>query len=577
MKKSNLRTVYTFLASSVLAAISGQAQAAENVPLSNPIGGTSFSTEVPAGVLNDPFDYNPNTDYTNWANLPASSLPETRDIGSALFLSINTDADNWWGADVNLPADTSLEFLNLWGRSDYAGAPEPNSEKSRHQGLTISFYDNVAGTGNLLGQVMTYNGISARNGAPGTPHSPGSAYGRFDVALAVPDEADRKLIRSLIIGQDAGDTDYLLLSEVRAASGTITLADPDLVTPATVDLIPTDYLAGPTAYSFSINNAAQATNTLTISNVVPTGDSADHFVVTAFPSSLAPGESGLVEFTFDPMGGLVSQTSQFVITSNDSFLQETNVRISAPVIVAPPASLEFLPDPVICSASSEFSGAFTVTNLFDQNPTPADIENPTFDSGSQFAGQGGGEHVIVCDYDTSVTFDSLAYAQRLGGNPALDKVSGLEIWVSDTDPGVASTNLPILAGAPAAVIEGINTTDSLLRFYPLGTILTGRYVVIRLNAGNGNTGGSELQLSLTGPLGAPEIISIDYTGGDVRLSWNSLSGKTYTLRRSPDLSLPFENWSEVSSNISSNGESTTFVDNQLPPGAQRMFYRVRQN
>jgi len=178
------------------------------------------------------------------------------------------------------------------------------------------------------------------------------------------------------------------------------------------------------------------------------------------------------------------------------------------------AELTLLPDPVASTASSSFAGDLTnwgPQRLYDALPTTADIDT-NFDAGNaqQYAGDGTGPHVLVFDYGASVTFNGLAYSQRLGGDPIADKVQTIDVWVSDTDPGTAAVDLPGTLGEAGGSTGQLNTDAGLTTFanYDLGADLTGRYVVFQLNdagAGSFNPGGSELQLTFDTPPTDPDL------------------------------------------------------------------------
>ncbi|NIP96673.1 MAG: LamG domain-containing protein, partial [Akkermansiaceae bacterium] len=102
-----------------------------------------------------------------------------------------------------------------------------------------------------------------------------------------------------------------------------------------------------------------------------------------------------------------------------------------------------LPDPVKATASSEFDQRFVVGHLYDGTATVEDIGTKA-KLGQQFAGKGPGPHVVVYDMGSSVTFNRVFYAQR--PHNACDQVNTIELWATDTDPGAASTTMPILEG-----------------------------------------------------------------------------------------------------------------------------------
>lgn len=214
---------FTFAASTLAASLGNVAHARVSIPLSNAFGGpvwggvTGIST--PSDVLDDIFTYNPDLNYTNYASIPNDFVPRTAwNGGDTLFIGANNDADNFWGADVSLSSGQTLDFLDLWGRSDYAGL-----EQTRHQALVIKFYNapgGAAGGGTVLGTSTEYSGVTPK----AANNANGSAYGRFDVTSLL-NAAQRGQVQSFEISHGPTQlNDYLLLTEVRAGTGISTSA-----------------------------------------------------------------------------------------------------------------------------------------------------------------------------------------------------------------------------------------------------------------------------------------------------------------------------------------------------------------
>lgn len=67
-------------------------------------------------------------------------------------------------------------------------------------------------------------------------------------------------------------------------------------------------------------------------------------------------------------------------------------------------------------------------------------------------------------------------------------------------------------------------------------------------------------------------VSIAPDNGGVTVSWNSLPGKSYLLEWSTNL----VDWGEVSDGVTSGGDSTSFVDVDVPEGATVRYYRVNE-
>jgi hypothetical protein len=69
------------------------------------------------------------------------------------------------------------------------------------------------------------------------------------------------------------------------------------------------------------------------------------------------------------------------------------------------------------------------------------------------------------------------------------------------------------------------------------------------------------------------ITALDLGPGDgqVTITFDSISNATYIVERSTDLII----WDELTDNLNSDGETTTFTDLSLPAGTAKAFYRVR--
>lgn len=148
--------------------------------------------------------------------------------------------------------------------------------------------------------------------------------------------------------------------------------------------------------------------------------------------------------------------------------------------------------PVAASASSEYDAAWAVTKLFDGGVKLADIGTPN-NQGADYAGRGPGPHVVVYDMGSSIIASGLLYAQRAH---AEDKAAQLEIRVTNTDPGAAANEMPVLNRPPDHVVklDPSPANDRTLTQYQFGKELKGRYFVFRISGPARNTGGYELVL-----------------------------------------------------------------------------------
>lgn len=294
------------------------ASAATNVALTNPQSPTNqpFGTGGAVASLNDNFNYNPDVDYSSASFLSTAvqgvDIPITA-YGvspSATFMSLQngaqnlgTDATNFLSVDVSLSLGQSLDLIDFWGRTDYAGA-----EENRHQNLTISFYDEPGGTsgsGSLLGAVVGFSGVSSKD----VNDTPGSAYGRLDLTTQLSSQ-DRGSVRSFEIDHVGSDT-FLLLQEIRAASF-------DGIVPGPMPVLRINRHTG----EMALTNESQDGSVLTLSA---------YSIVSAGGSSLA-GErwQSLADFGDADSGGSVDESDNWVALSSPGSTQDLS-EVEAPV------------------------------------------------------------------------------------------------------------------------------------------------------------------------------------------------------------------------------------------------------
>lgn len=154
-----------------------------------------------------------------------------------------------------------------------------------------------------------------------------------------------------------------------------------------------------------------------------------------------------------------------------------------------------------------FGVPFTVDQLFNATVSDSDIDSTVFGAEGQWAGPGAGPHEIFMDYGSSITASGVAYSQRLGDDPAADKVGTIEFWFSDTDfAGV----FPV--SAADVVVTVTNTSDSVFTNYDFGGSFSGQYVAARFISAPGaptthNPGGSEMRLTIPEP-GSLALLSL---------------------------------------------------------------------
>lgn len=177
------------------------------------------------------------------------------------------------------------------------------------------------------------------------------------------------------------------------------------------------------------------------------------------------------------------------------------------------ATLVMLPDPVGSAFSSEFDNNYLGEFLYDGVVTVADV-GTTDNLGEQWAGSGLGPHYAVYDMGSSIELAGIFYAQRLGNDPAFDKVNQIDFWLQDSDPGVVTSD-PV--GTLDYSLAVTNTTNQELTEYDFGgTVGTGQYVIMKMTGNAGNPGGSELVLATIPEPGSAMLLSLLLFAGAYR-------------------------------------------------------------
>lgn len=142
-----------------------------NIPLSNATGGTPllegsatpWRASDPNFTLDDPFLYDPND--------PTSVLPYqlagNDTLGNAsYFITLNTQAENYWECDMTIPAGVKLSAIDMWSRQPASNA----TVQQRAKTLVITLSNGV----DADWVSDTWNGVNTA----------GDGYGRFTFADA---------------------------------------------------------------------------------------------------------------------------------------------------------------------------------------------------------------------------------------------------------------------------------------------------------------------------------------------------------------------------------------------------------
>jgi hypothetical protein len=232
---------------------------------------------------------------------------------------------------------------------------------------------------------------------------------------------------------------------------------------------------------------------------------------------------------------------------------------SQAAVVAPPVSV---------TASSEFAAGFVVTNMFDATVNENNLDVTPYGQGDgQWAGMGVGPFDVFMDFGSLIAgIDGLAYSQRLGADPVLDKVGRIDLWFSTSDFGGV-----IPGSAPDASVTITNTTNSVLTQYTFGALsFDARYVAAQFfstpGAVAGNIGGSEFRLLTDTPdvLDPPNIeLVVDRSTGELVLqntSANPLNFIAYQINSPTAGALDASGWTSIAQNYDAGSVGPNQVD-----------------
>ncbi|HAE19710.1 MAG TPA: hypothetical protein DCG41_10875 [Verrucomicrobiales bacterium] len=414
--------------------------------------------------------------------------------------------------------------------------------------------------------------------------------------------------------------DSLKPARIISISGLI--RDPILVSDQTLDLGKT------TSGSLTITNSG-ATRGLNISAYNIIGRDAEKFKVSGPASLTAGGGTGNVEVRFDSQGEEGNFIASLEIVSDDPLVPNAIIGLSAEVpfgdilvawwpldIDGTDASGNGFDGTIEGSLTSAeganattggsltFDGGSRIDVPFDQNLNPNDF---TVTMWANALSTGGFASPITSrdDVNGGVSTHGFIIYNDNGGN--------WNFWTGDGNPGWDTlpagpvltdtwTHLAIsydsITETKSFYVDGIlAASDTAANQYsPNGTV---EMEVLHIGAGQDDgfnfffegkiddvglfrAALSEQDINtiitngvggFTGATRDLVITALNLGPGDgqVTITFDSVSNATYIVERSTDLII----WDELTDNLNSDGEITTFTDLSLPAGTAKAFYRVR--
>ena len=540
------------------------------------------------------------------------------DSGEAFYFSGNIDDVSIWNTALDEAAILDIKDNGIAsGRSDPA-LSAPNTVAIDLDGSIQSLdllIKNAGQTKSLNISAATF-GNDANFSVTSLPGSiaPGET-GNITIAFN-PLGANGEFSADLQITSD----DSLTPARIISISGVI--HDPMLVSEQTLDLGET------TNSSLTITNSG-ATRGLNITAYNLTGPDAEKFKVSGPASLAAGGGTGNVEVTFDSQGGEGTFNASLEIVSDDPLVPSAVVALSAQIPFG---------DILIAWWPLDIDGTDASSNGFDGtiegSVTPAEGANAT--TGGSLIFDGGSRIDVPFDQSlnpTDFTVTMWANASTTGGfaSPitSRDDVNGgvsthgfiiyndnggsWNFWTGDGNPGWDTLPAgPVLTDTWTHLAISYDSLTETKSFYVDGVLAAsdtaanqyspnGTVEMEDLHIGAGaDTGSSfffdgkiddvglfraalseeDINTIMTNGIGgftgaARDLVitSLNLGSGDgqVTITFDSVNNATYIVERSTDLIT----WDELTDNLNSAGETTTFTDLSLPTGIAKVFYRVR--
>ena len=190
------------------------------------------------------------------------------------------------------------------------------------------------------------------------------------------------------------------------------------------------------------------------------------------------------------------------------------------------------------------------------------------------------ESLSLGQVGTSVEFTNAAPGELVGGNRLLQLATPIELPAGFQGSIVAhgfaeGTD----RNGNADGFGGINDGDGLISFVGLsryGNLGVGTFPEVT-DTGPANRYGAGTFVYSAGSSAPLVITKVDYDSEtrETTLTWNSKPGKSYGIDFAEDL-VPDLVWSEVTDNIPTQGESTSFTATAVPEETVKGFFRVRE-
>lgn len=542
------------------------------------------TSEEGADGLGNSITYNPAFE-AGLDSVPRQSLPFDQ-IVTARFVELtgistffNEDGDPPGGDRAGL-GEVAFEVPPVTGEPNIDVEPEIALDLSADEITVFNVPVNNTGDQNLTVSATEVTGANAAAFKVNTVSSPiaglttGNIVMQFDpVGLGGAISATLKIISD---DPDSPEIEIVL-------AGALPDLGPDVVVDAEIVLALQNQVE---TFDIPVGNAGA--QDLVISGTELTGVNASAFSVTSFPPTIPAGTTQNIQIQFSPgsIRGNVSATLR--ISSNDADAPVAEVDL----IGGLPAEFYSI-DSVV--TSTEDTDLFPGDNLIQG----VDLG---YDSAWPHDALGGGQDFTwVTDAPGGFPADYIDVAGEptividLGEDVPLSEIS---VWgyATTNANGVSRFSLKFATGNDGLEEFGASISynpafEPIIDSTPRQSFLFeetvfARYVEMTCeatfysNGGNGPPpGGDRVGLGeiafeirpVSGGTGF-QIISLELVEAGALVTFTSRNGATYAVERSTDL----QEWEELDDGLDSEGESTQFLDDQLPGDWPEAFYRARE-
>lgn len=349
-----------------------------------------------------------------------------------------------------------------------------------------------------------------------------------------------------------------------------------------------DFPATETTQTFTIVLRNTGSEAVAVSQFQISGENAGSFSLVSAPATVAAHSHAAVQVAFDPeAAGLDTASATLSLQSDDPALPDASIPLAAKAILNP---VEFYPVIDVISATVDFYSAY---NLIEGIGLGFGDTRPHLQPSAGLLWVTEAPNGATGDYFDPLPDPAPSLVFDLGEDVPLDEIS---VWGYSISAGNSMSDFSLRFATSAEGSEGAGgsisynptfTADSNSTFrqsFPFSQTVTARYVELTpldnhygiAAAGGDRVGLGEAAFRVASPAGpalpAFAITSITASGGQVTLSFQSVSGGKYNIHRSTNLST----WAPLAGGLDGAAGSTTYTDAAPPAAPSPAFYRVER-